>query len=61
MYEVTLYVKDYVNVDGKFHPVEVKTKYMFGDWEDVQCTLAYLIEGNEKGVKSEIKLIKEEV
>ena len=60
-YEVTLYTKDYVNVDGKYHPVEIKTKYIFRDWEDVQCALAYLVEGSEKGVKSEIKFIKEEV
>ncbi len=59
-YKLTVIVSNYTKVGEKWQSVEVETAYKFGDWDDVQCFLAYMVEGSEKDVKVRIEMIRED-
>lgn len=58
-YKVKLFMSKYAEINGKYETVEVSRSFKFRDWDDVQCTIAYLVEGANGAVKVEIELIND--
>ena len=60
-YVLNLFISQYVQMDGDWKEVEVNTRFKFIHWDDVQNTIAYLVEGAEgRPVKFEIRTKEEE-